>query len=233
MIYCNGIPKSGTNILTKLMFLLGYTDSQLFAVSKSRQNTIRANYFNNQKKHKIRFSQFQSYPNTYYCHTHLIYNDLVFSNNRIINIWRDPREVIISYLRFRKSEFEVLESDIIDCINNGFYTFTTKGTIIDNLQPFLPLLSSEHVCNVSMKEMKNHIGIQKILDYLQFEQQQSIEKYTQDLFTLNNIPYTAEGKTHMKQASSLSQFWTEQSEITWQEIGGQEFCNTISQYVEI
>jgi hypothetical protein len=130
MIFCNGAPKTGTNILQKLCGMLGFQDSELFFLAFHDRLLARKIGDDLEKIEIDPTSIDMDQYRNHFCHSHIC--DLLTQNLRsfkVLHSIRDPRDSLISYLRWKeKKEIipEINEEIIIDTLARGLWEKRTS-----------------------------------------------------------------------------------------------------------
>lgn len=125
MIICNGHPKSGTNLLLKSCSMMGFRDSSLFAVSLKSGTPYKVRKINlDQTKEPKEKTFVDKFDNSFFCHAHLAPGSGInLSQHKMINIFRDPKNTLISYLRWadrRNKGFKKTKNDLKKLITDGY-----------------------------------------------------------------------------------------------------------------
>ena len=110
MIICNGFPKSGTNLLMRVVALMGIPGcNSMIAQNNPKQDKIGYKILNHisgkeYSKTKTNWETFDAIPNTKHVHAHLhpnIPHQHLLNNHKMVVIIRHPKNAMISYCRWK------------------------------------------------------------------------------------------------------------------------------------
>lgn len=218
------------------MYIHGKQDSHYFLVSRLQNNSIRVNRFFKQQKSKAKISDVRLFNNSYYCHSHLIANDSITGDHRYLIIWRDPREIIISYLRWQKYKGNITsfgEEDIIRILHNSFYELRGSGNFVDSISLYTDWLTADNACNISKKNIHTDAELERIQKFIGTSNSISYPQQRDLLFNNNNLAYTEEKRTQMATPTYWQDYWTDNIDTVWNKINGPKLVNKIKHHVDI
>lgn len=114
MIICNGFPKSGTNLLMKTVALFGVESASILIAGNKPYADLKYSRltFNCDtgcwSKEKLSWSHCDKLTNFYFVHGHINstanYQHILDNGHKIITIYREPKNSLISWCRWRCKE---------------------------------------------------------------------------------------------------------------------------------
>lgn len=120
MIFCNGCSKSGTHILTNICRSLGRKQVGGTVVKRLPEKEI---IMKGERNLDFVFSR----DNNFYVHAHIAYSnqlELAMARHKHLHIYRDPREIAVSWMRHRvkqNSDLTASKELLIDLISSGMF----------------------------------------------------------------------------------------------------------------
>lgn len=171
MIFCNGVPKNGTSLLLKICGFLEFTDAQYF-ISSNPDGSLRAR--RPLHKEHINPSMVFIRDNGYFCHSHVLYEPKLYDGHKVITIFRDPRNALVSAMRYKpapatkggehyfRGKYKLSDKDrMLDLLRNGYNKFPTWA---EYTRAFLPWL--KHGLAVRFETISTLSALQAICGYL-------------------------------------------------------------------
>ncbi|SDR37825.1 Sulfotransferase domain-containing protein [Pseudovibrio sp. Tun.PSC04-5.I4] len=210
MIICNGTPKTGTHLLTKL--LKNAKLQQLDGSLIYRDPSIK---MRQKGENPPSLEGLLSKDDNIFTHAHVTCDDYsrnVFSKLKHVFIIRNPRNVAISWLRQRvtqSSNINLCAECLVDLISRGIF----GQSIPEHYRKYIDWIHHGNTCVVHYENLLDLSSkeYQKIYSYLQ------IDTRTHNTFTLgNSVTWT--GKPSDWTQSSL---WTAEVETAWKNAGGE------------
>jgi hypothetical protein len=231
MIICNGVPKNGTNLLQKTCALIGFKDSAVFLVQHKPNATIKAREITDSGKKKIDWSYANTFSDDYFCHAHIAYPVITdLSNHKVINIWRDPRDAAVSFIRWadrRNKGFKNTKHDLKRLLQFGYGGAPTWAQLYKN---YIEWLNDPTCLNLTWNNLQNGVAFDDLQNFLNIS-------FDSD-YVLNNLwgngKVLPTGVAAYKSLSSFSgevsnftNYWSDDIDKIWTDLGGYELCYLI------
>lgn len=223
MIFCNGMPKNGTNLLLKICGFLGFKDSEIFIFSDNRGKTkARKPERDSGAKERIHIDAAFEKDNAYFCHAHLFpWN---FTNHKVITIFRDPRNAIVSAMRYQKKHGMTERETIIKFIRYGYRQFPTWVDYNNKFLPWLHLglpVRFEKISEVdTLEEICNYLGVEADCKLLS-------ENLLGGGKVINGKPMYSSFSTWSGKNSDWKEYWDEKIDKLFMETGGGELLEAL------
>ena len=239
MIICNGFPKSGTNLLMRIVALMGISGySGMITQNIPDKDKIHYNILNHVSgreytKTKTDWDTFDKIPNTQHVHAHLhptIPHQHLLDGHKMIVIMRHPKNSIISYCRWRidtpeqqqhwqspSKRFKTLQANIEK-------TRVEKDVMLSFPEHYSGFYSgwmqhnSRNVLLVQFEELDQPNILEQIAGHING----SLDFDKSKLFGIENTKDigVATRTTFSGNHSDWSSVWTAELEQIWQEYGG-------------
>jgi len=241
MIICNGLPKSGTNLLLRFCGLVGLKNNGIIIRKYSSTMAFGISQFSSSKKKKtISLEESLNFNDTWFCHSHMVYEDYDFiKNHTVITIFRDPRNVIISLIRERFKKFglnlnqnqEKLLLGLQFCDTLTYlrkFNANWKGTWVDYYRLYLPWLQTSNclffedfLVTDNIKSLATKLSVDIDIDFVQEH------LFGNGKILPNGNEAYIERSTWTGKLSNWEDWWSEEIDILWNDIGGQELLDDI------
>lgn len=232
MIFCNGVPKNGTNLLLKICGFLEFTDAQYFILSNP-DGSFRARRQHLGEKEHINPSMVFIRDNGYFCHSHVLHEPKLYNDHKVITIFRDPRNALVSAMRYKpapqtkggeyyfRGKYKLSgKHRILDLIRNGYNKFPTWA---DYTRAFLPWLKHglpvrfETINTINtLKAIRDYLGADGDVDYLSGHLIGNGKE-------IDNRPMYAADSTWSGELSDWHDYWDDEIQAAFEETG----CHTL------
>lgn len=218
MIVCNGFPRSGTNALINVIKALGFEYNEGYNILK--RSYINKMTFNYNKNNTI--VDFEKEKNNIW-HAHLCYSHDTINlsrNNRFINIFRHPKDVLISSVKYKLSR-PINEHDVIKFLEKPS---KDNNNWIDYYRIFLGWKNEKHILNIKYENLFEEEIIKKISNYLECTYDYST------VLSMKNTNRFINEKGHGTYTGNISNWtnnWSYNIEKKFNDLGGKEIIKEL------
>jgi len=232
MILCNGLPKSGTNLLLKLYGLIGLENNGVIIRKYSPEDNFSCSKFENEKiRISINLSEAVDFNETYFCHGHLVFDNYSFlETHKVVTIFRDPRDVIISTIRDPKQRLpknQTMDQLIEHLLINGPtpYVKNSKRNWVEYYRLYLPWINKGNF--IFFDDLKNISQIKNLLPSYNINEEIVQHLFSSGKMLPNGKEAYIERSTWSGEHSKWKDYWSKEIDLVWNNIGGQELLDDI------